>query len=143
MRVLVDAGILLRFVNRGDSQHQVVRQALRRLAVAGDLRVTSLQSIAEFWNVCTRPATARGGLGLTVPETGRRLRVIERVVQVLPDPTDTYRVWKQLIVQYSVMGVRVHDARLVAWMQAQQISHILTLNAADFRRYPSITVLSP
>jgi hypothetical protein len=41
------------------------------------------------------------------------------------------------------MGVQVHDARLVALMMAHGLSHLLTLNPADFQRYPGITALSP
>jgi hypothetical protein len=46
--------------------------------------------------------------------------------------------WRQLVVTYSVEGRQVHDARLVALMEAQGISHILTLSAPDFTRYPGI-----
>jgi hypothetical protein len=52
-------------------------------------------------------------------------------------------VWKQLVIQYAVMGVRVHDARLAAWMQAQGIHHILSPNAADFGRYQGLKVICP
>jgi len=36
-----------------------------------------------------------------------------------------------------VSGVQVHDARLVASMKVNAISHILTLNVEDFKRYGS------
>jgi hypothetical protein len=39
--------------------------------------------------------------------------------------------------------VQVHDARLVAAMEVQGISHILTFNVTDFVRYPDITVVHP
>jgi predicted nucleic acid-binding protein len=48
-----------------------------------------------------------------------------------------------MVVQHGIQGVQVHDARLVAWMQAYGITHIVTLNTADFARYPGITALSP
>jgi hypothetical protein len=46
---------------------------------------------------------------------------------------------------YAVSGVQVHDARLVAVMKVHGVAHILTLNAADFRRYipEGITILDP
>jgi hypothetical protein len=31
---------------------------------------------------------------------------------VLADPPGIYAAWKRLIIQYAVLGVRVHDARL-------------------------------
>lgn len=143
MRVLVDTGALLRLLDQTDPQHGAIRQALRALRARGDVLVTSLQNVAEFWNVCTRPASARGGLGLSVQETDRRVRILERVIRVLPDSPTVFALWRQLVVQHSVMGVQVHDARLVAWMLAQGISHLLTLNPTDFTRYGGITPMTP
>lgn len=36
---------------------------------------------------------------------------------------------------YGVSGVQVHDARLVAALLANGLTHILTFNASDFARY--------
>src|SRR5258708_5844088 len=116
MLILIDTGILLRLLDRNDPQHALIRQALRLLRGRGDTFALSAQNAAEFWNVCSRPATARGGLGLTVQETERRLRVVERLFPVLADTTAAYPLWRQLVVRHGVMGAAVHDARLVAWM---------------------------
>jgi hypothetical protein len=86
--------------------------------------VTAPQNIAEFWNVCTRPATARGGFGLSLEETQRQLRLIERLLRILPESPASYSIWKQLVVRHAVLGVQVHDARLVALMQAHNVTHI-------------------
>jgi predicted nucleic acid-binding protein len=138
-----DTGILLRLLDRADPRHAAIRQALRVLRARGDEPVTSTQNIAEFWNVCTRPAAARGGFGLTVPETERRVRLLERLFRVLPDSPAAYPLWRQLVVRHGVQGVQVHDARLVAWMECHGITHLLTLNTADFARYPGITAWAP
>jgi predicted nucleic acid-binding protein len=78
-----------------------------------------------------------------VEEADRRVRLIERLVRILPDTADAYRKWRGLVVTHAVRGVQVHDARLVAWMLAHGVTHILTLNGTDFVRYPGITVLAP
>jgi hypothetical protein len=70
----------------------------------GDQIITSPQNAAEFWNVCTRPATARGGLGLTVTEADRRLRIVERLFPVLPDQPSTYSLWRRLVVNHRIQG---------------------------------------
>jgi predicted nucleic acid-binding protein len=143
MLINLDTGILLRLLDRNDPHHANIRRALRMLRLRGHEPVTSPQNLAEFWNVCTRPASARGGLGLSIKETDRRVRRIERLFRVLPDSLIAYSLWRQIVVQHAVQGVQVHDARLVAWMQAYVITHILTLNAADFARYPGITAWTP
>src|SRR6266436_1296589 len=143
MLIHADTGILLRLLDRADPFHASIRQAIRRLHSRGDEPVTSPQNAAEFWNVCTRPAVARGGFGLTVSEADRRLRIVERLFQVLPDHLAAYTLWRRLVVTHAVQGVQVHDARLVAYMQAHGIAHILTLNGGDFARYPGLTSIAP
>ena len=143
MHLLLDSGILLRLVNRSDPEHVTVRAVLRLLKRRGDSLSSAPQNLAEFWNVCTRPASARGGYGLSVAETAQRLKLLERLFNVLPDTPAAYPDWKQLVVAHGVMGVQVHDARLVALMIAQGIQHILTLNTTDFSRYPMIVAHSP
>lgn len=44
---------------------------------------------------------------------------------------------------HAVQGKQVHDARLAALVLSSGITHILTLNGADFARYPGITALDP
>jgi predicted nucleic acid-binding protein len=62
---------------------------------------------------------------------------------VLPDSAEAFRLWRTLIVEHEVKGAKVHDARLVAIMQAHGLRDILTFNAADFRRYGKVAVLDP
>jgi len=62
---------------------------------------------------------------------------------VLPDSPAAYPLWRQLVVRHGVQGVQAHDARLVAWMHVHGITHVVTLNAADFARYPGITAWTP
>jgi predicted nucleic acid-binding protein len=143
MLILADTGVLLRLLERTDPQHADIRQAMRLIRQRGDRCVTSPQNIAEFWNVCTRPAAARGGLGLSATDTETRLRLLERLVPVLLDNPSAYAHWRRLIVAHAVMGVHVHDARLVASMMAHGLTHLLTLNAADFARYAGIVIETP
>lgn len=143
MRYLLDTGILLRLVNRQADQHEQIRQAVRTLKIQGHDIVCCFQNRAEFWNVCTRPTTARGGLGLTLDEARRRLRVVERITSLLPDTPEAYDRWKKLIITHGVHGVQVHDAKLVALMECHGVTRLLTLNTRDFTRYPGVTAVSP
>jgi predicted nucleic acid-binding protein len=75
---LADTNILLRFLLRNDPAYPAIRQAVRNLKTRREQLITTPQNIAEFWNVCTRPTTARGGLGLSIEATERRVRLLER-----------------------------------------------------------------
>jgi predicted nucleic acid-binding protein len=143
MQYLLDTGILLRLLNRNAHQHAETRAAVRLLKQRRHECLTSLQNLCEFWNVCTRPASARGGLGLSVAATQRRIDAIERLTTILPDSSDTFRHWKTLVVTHGVSGVQAHDARLVALMEVHNITSILTLNPSDFARYPKLQVSTP
>jgi predicted nucleic acid-binding protein len=42
-----------------------------------------------------------------------------------------------------VVGKQAHDARLVAVTLVHGITHLLTFNTDDFKRYDEITVVNP
>jgi len=143
MCILADSGILLRLYEPTDPLHLLIRSAVDFLDARDDVLLTAPQNIAEFWNVCTRPTTARGGLGMTIQATEQRLQIIEKKFSLLTEPPQTYSIWRDLVTSLSVKGKQVHDARLVALMKAHGITHIITLNVNDFLRYPGITVIDP
>jgi predicted nucleic acid-binding protein len=116
---------------------------LQLLRVSGHTLAACPQNIAEFWNVSTRPTTARGGYGKSVSTTERRVQFIERFGTVLDESPAAYRQWRGLLTLFQIQGTAVHDARLVALMHTSGIHHILTLNATDFARYPAINVVTP
>ena len=85
MQYLVDTGVWLRLFDRTDSEHANIRAALQLLRSGGHSLVTCSQNISEFWNVSTRPKSARGGYGKSVDVTERRVQFIERFATVLDD----------------------------------------------------------
>lgn len=139
---LVDTNILLRMTRRSDPQHQIVDAALAQLAGQGTILHYTHQNIAELWNAMTRPL-ARNGFGLTVADAEREVQAIEAGMIFLPDNEAVYREWRRIVVQHSVLGVQVHDARLAAAMRVHRVSHILTLNVSDFTRFSGLTALHP
>lgn len=134
MIYLTDTNFLLRFSYQTDPRHRIVRLAARKLRAAGHQLQAVSQNFAEFWNASTRPID-RNGFGLTPLGADRHLRRIEQLFPLLPDSPAVYSEWRQLIVNYSVSGVQVYDARLVAAMISHGVTHILTFNTADFARY--------
>ena len=144
MIVLLDTNILLRYVDAVHPLHTRTKAAVRGLRRQGRNLRTAEQNCIEFWNVSTRPVD-RNGFGKRPVEAHQSLRRVERLFPVLPEPSDVYPIWRQLVVTYNVSGVQVHDAHLVAAMLANGVSHILTFNSADFTRYADagIVVVDP
>ena len=143
MQYCLDTGVLLRIFDRRDSASLTIRQVLKRLIARGDSVVTTAQNVAEFWNVWTRPASARGGYGQSAGSAARHVEFLLRFGQVLTESNASFSEWKRLVTNHSVQGVSVHDARIVAVMASSGVSHVVTLNPADFRRYSSLVVLTP
>ncbi len=142
MVYLIDTNMLLRLYREQDPFHKVIVNALEVLDSKGADLHFSLQNIAEFWNVCTRPAE-RNGYGLSIGETNRRVEMIERTLTFLPDSDEVYAIWRRLVLANNIRGVQVHDARLAALMHAYGVPNILTLNQPDFARYSGIRVVHP
>jgi predicted nucleic acid-binding protein len=143
MQYLVDTGVWLRLFDRTDPEHAAIREALRSLRSGGHSLATCPQNVAEFWNVSTRPSSARGGYGKSVATTERRVQFIERVATILDNSAAAYREWRRLLVLHQIQGLAAHDARLVSAMGVASITHILTLNVADFARYTGIIIVAP
>ncbi len=139
---LIDTNVLLRLSRYNDSQQPLIRDALNILNRQGAELYFSLQNIAEFWNVSTRPIE-RNGYGLSIAETASQVGIIEHNMTLLPDNDLVYSIWRQLMSTHNVRGVQVHDARLAALMEAYEVTHILTLNQPDFVRYSRVRVIHP
>ncbi len=143
MAWFVDTGIWLRLFDQSDPRQGSIRTSMIVLRQRGTAAAFNAQVVAEFWNVCTRPASARGGYGLPHEDVERRVRFIERWGLFLPENAADYLDWKRIVASQRVTGVAVHDARIVAAMNTAGISNILTLNVADFRRYTHLQAWSP
>jgi predicted nucleic acid-binding protein len=143
MSCVVDTNVLLRFLLRNDPAYTSIRAAVRIIKSKREPIFTTPQNIIELWSACTRPATSRGGIGLTIEAAEHRVRLLERHFPVLPDTAQIYSEWKNLVFTYKVLGVSVHDARIAAAIKIHGISHLLTMNVGDFNRYTHFAVVTP
>ena len=142
MSTLVDSNILVRLSENGHPDQADCEQALERLLKRNDRAFLCAQAAIEYWAVATRPK-ALNGLGLGPVEAEKGLREAEHLLVWLDEPVDIGMRWRRLVNRYAVIGKQVHDARLVALMEAHGLTTMLTLNTADFRRYTHITSLLP
>lgn len=138
----LDTNILLRSVRSSDAQALTIISSMRRLHDSGYFFCLTPQNIGEFWNVSTRPAN-RNGFGLSPRETLTRLNEIEQSMTLLPDDARVYTIWRRLLIDHAIQGVQVHDAHLAASLEAHEVSQLLTLNTADFKRFTYLTVIHP
>ena len=90
----------------------------------------------------TRPAGSNG-FGLSPAQADQEVTQLESFFRFLHDTPGVYAHWRKLVVSAGVSGVKVHDARLAAMMLTHGVSHLLTFNTADFKRFPSIIAVDP
>jgi predicted nucleic acid-binding protein len=143
MAHLFDSNCFLRLAEPDSLQRTIVLEALRKLRSANESIYYTPQVIAEFWNVCTRPSNARGGLGLSVEQTERKVKLIEKYFRLLPDNFSTFVQWRRLVLENKIKGVQVHDAKIAASMIVGNTPFLVTLNDKDFERFPMISVIHP
>ena len=139
---LLDSNILLRISKSDDLQHAAIGHALHALVRQGVRLCYTSQTLGEFWNASTRPLD-KNGFGLSVAETDRLARVIERDFEFLPDSREVHDRWRALLVAHNIQGVQVHDARLAASMYVHGVRQLLTINVRDFRRFDDLRILHP
>ncbi len=142
MAYLLDTNVAWRRISKTDARHADAKSAIDTLIRAGEQVYVTAQNLVEFRAVATRPKSANG-LGFTSAEVNTATGEIEALFELLPETPAIYPQWRALLDQYAVCGKQVHDTRLVAVMLVHGVTHLLTFNGTDFRRYPAITVVEP
>jgi predicted nucleic acid-binding protein len=139
--VFVDTNVLVYFTFAHFAEHQAARQ---RLAECERLPVTlwtSRQVLREFLAVTTRP-----GFLTPLPPPSflvKTVQAFENQFQIAADDAEVTTRLMELVEDPGAQGKQVHDANIVATMRRHQISHLVTHNAADFRRYAPWIVIVP
>jgi len=142
MNYLVDTNVLLRSIQTQHSMYADARRAAASLVGEGHVLAVVAQNLIEFWAVATRP-TVNNGLALSIADTAGHIKTFQQTFTLLPDTSDIFSEWQRLVELHAVSGRQAHDARLVAAMLAHAVTHLLTFNDADFKRYTEITVVNP
>jgi predicted nucleic acid-binding protein len=142
MKVLLDTNILLRRMEPTSPHHPVGIGALAKLTTQGATFHLVSQTFYELWVTLTRPV-AVNGLGKTPAQTTALLSGLVTAFTVFDDTPDVRLEWQQLVTAHAVSGKNAHDARLVAAMPTHGLTHLLTFNDADFRRFTAVAVLTP
>lgn len=142
MSYLVDTNILLRILQPAHPFYQRAVTAVDSLLARGEDVCFCPQNVREFWNVCTRPV-ANNGLGMTPAQVAIEVQGLEATLTFLPDNPAVYPEWRRLVELHAVIGVQVHDTNLVAVMNVEGMTHLITFNATNFRRFAGINIVEP
>lgn len=142
MNILLDTNILLRSCNPTASQHVEAARAVLSLLATGEILCLASQNLVKFWAVATRPLEANG-LGWDTKKTHSQIAQFLEQFLLLDDSPAVFVHWLSLVTSHDVKGKNVHDTRLVAVMMTHGITHLLTFNTDDFRRFPNITLIHP
>ncbi|MFN0112238.1 MAG: type II toxin-antitoxin system VapC family toxin [Blastocatellia bacterium] len=142
MSYVVDTNVLARTVHKNHPMQPVAKAAINNLLDQGEILFVFPQSLYEFWVMATRPEDANG-FGMSVAEATNKVADFEMLLAMKLDQPGIYAEWKQLVTQHAVIGKPAHDARIVAAMKVHGITHLLTFNVGDFKRFQAITVVSP
>jgi predicted nucleic acid-binding protein len=140
-RLLVDTNVLVYASLRNTPWHADAIQAIHTELQAGVELWVSRQILREYLAVLTRPGTTT--LASPAATGAADVAAFERMFHVADDTSDVTAKLLVLIQSVPMGGKQVHDANLVATMQAYGIPRLLTHNVADFTRFgASITVVS-
>jgi predicted nucleic acid-binding protein len=138
----VDTNLLLRSLEDGHVAQPVAEKGLFALRDRGEIFSIFPQNLIEFWAVATRPVT-NNGLGLSIAQAEAEVISLKTLFVLLPDTPEIFSEWEKIVLQYRVAGKQAHDARLVAAMRVHDLTHLLTFNTGDFKRFSFITAVSP
>ena len=139
--MLLDANILVYLIQPNSPFHQQTLEALVRLRHRNEPLHIVRQTLIEFWVAITRPES-NNGLGLSAAQAAIETQRVKTFFTLLPE-LPTLVAWEQLVISMEITGKATHDAHLVAAMQVNGISKVLTVNDRHFRRFPGIQVLHP
>lgn len=138
----IDTSALLRYFIEDDPHQPVVKSVVDRLFDNGQALAYTPQVVREIWAVLTRPKEV-GGYGHTPSDASLFVGEVEKNFILLPDVPQIHANWLNLVTTHNVSGRQVHDANHVAAMMTHGLSHVLTLDDRDFKRYSAITVVHP
>lgn len=140
--ILLDTNILIHSNQPASPHFAGITQRLIDFAAGNEDLAVCPQVLYEYYVVVTRPQ-GENGYGISSEDAVAQIDNFRNIYTFIDDPVNLFTEWQQLIHRYDTIGKQAHDTRLVAFMQAQAIDRIYTMNAVDFNRYADIiTVLN-
>ncbi len=139
--VFVDTNVLVYATIAESPWHAVASRALRDRRSAGETLWISRQVIREYINTILR-LQAPPRL-LPAPDVVAAVRLFKAHFRVADDTDAVTERLLRLVERVPMGSGLVHDANVVATMQAYAITHLLTHNSADFARFAHLVTIVP
>lgn len=137
----VDTNILVYAKLAQAPLHAVAVQRLTALVETGAVLWVSRQILREYLAAMTRPNTLTSPIPINA--LVEDVRDFATHFQVADDTSAVTEKLLALVEQVEVGGKQLHDANIVATMQAYEVQHLLTHNAADFARFAHLITVLP
>jgi predicted nucleic acid-binding protein len=139
-RVFVDTNVLIYAHLLQSPLHRAALQRLEALEQAGSELWISRQTLREFLMATTTPGYLTETISIDALLTD--LRHMLGRFRIAEDSAQATEHLLFLLESIPITGKQIHNAALVATMQAHGISRLLTHNTGDFARFGAfITVL--
>jgi predicted nucleic acid-binding protein len=140
-RIFIDTNILVYASIAEAPLHQIALTRLQNYEQAGCELWISRQVLREYLAVLTRPQT----FAQSVP-VATLLELVHTFTQWFQIADETVLVTERLLALLNTIeigGRQVHDANIVATMQAFDIQQLLTHSVEDFNRFATQIVVLP
>ena len=140
--MLIDTNVLLNATIRSRPDHLTCIEIIRSAPSAGIHLVTVAQVFREYLVVATRPRE-NNGLGLSSLDAIHNIRSFRSRVHIIPETSEVLAKLIELVELYNLVGKRIHDANLIASMNAHRVPTLVTVNVSDFAVFAGISVYDP
>jgi predicted nucleic acid-binding protein len=139
--IFIDTNVLVYGTVVNAPLHEIARQVLQNLSAASNDLWISRQVIREYLATLSRSQTFTTPISIATLVAD--VQYFENQFLVAEDNFQVTQNLLTLIEQVPTAGKQIHDANIVATMQAYNIPILLTHNVADFKRFtPLITLLT-
>lgn len=139
--IFIDTNVLVFATIPASPRHQDAIAALHEISQSNASAWISRQVIREYLVQLTRPGVLPSPQPAAV--AAGQIPALMRMYHVADETGQVTAELLHLMQSISVSGKQVHDANIVATMQAHGVPRLLTDNVADFARFSSLITVVP